>query len=45
MTGVLQPGIKMGGDDFIDIWVYVVLHAQLRNLPRYEHVLNNDSRS
>ena len=25
----------MGGDDFIDIWVYVVLQAQIRNLPRY----------
>jgi len=33
VTGQLQPKVKMGGDDFIDIWVYVVLHAQLRNLP------------
>ena len=33
VTGQLQPKIKMGGDDFIDIWVYVVLHTQLRNLP------------
>ena len=27
----------MGGDDFIDIWVYVVLQAQIRNLPRYNN--------
>lgn len=26
------PQRAVGGDDFIDIWVYVVIQAQIRNL-------------
>lgn len=29
---IIAPDRKVGGDDFIDIWVYVILQAQIRNL-------------
>ena len=34
ITGRLLPGESIGGDDFTDIWVYVVAKACIPNLWR-----------
>ena len=35
ITGKLKPDYRVGGDDFIDIWVFCVLHAKIPNLARF----------